>query len=697
MSNSIKHVLLVEKNDIYAEQIRQAFERSSLPYEITTARNLHEAKVSINESAPDIIIANLTLPDGKGSQLLESNGYAISIPMVIMVEQIDVTDHIDSIKDKAIVYVFMSDVARINLPSTVEHSLWEHELISKNEQFGKKIKYRRKSEEAISIACEHIFSADDSNLNKTLSITCELLGVDRGFIFRSFKEVEKTQIVSYWQKDISEPEFPFAQDVIDSLAQWVNDEIQQKDYIAISNTSDYLFKNGEEREFVESLTEHSILILPLRSQSGNFSGFISFIDNQKRNKWWREDVRMVNIVARMIGLYWDNQISLKILEDAKSELLQSQKMEAMGRLASGVIHDFNNLLTVITGNSEIAMMAMSESNPLIENFKEISGAAQRAAGLTRQLLSFSRKKPFEAKIINLNDKVTNLISMLNRIIGDQVTLKTVLEKNLLNVKADSGQIEQAIVNLVVNARDAMPDGGNLVIETCNTTIDDKFIALHPGAKAGQKVRMTVSDSGVGMTEKTISRIFDPFFTTKDLNKGTGLGLSTVYGIVKQYDGYIGVESTLGKGTSFHIYLPCVKEDTDVELHELKIENLPRGSESVLVLEDEDSVRAYVCVILKKLGYAVFKSPNGEEALQLCDNLEKPVNLVIVDVVLPKMNGQEFVLKLAEKWKNFKVLYMTGYTISDLIKEGKLDPDTKCLHKPFSPIGLSLKVREVLDE
>jgi len=697
LSNELKRVLLVEKNNSYIEQIQQAFELYGNPFKISIARNLKEARALINKSVPDMIITDLTLPDGNGTILSESGEFSISIPTIILVDQDDVFDSTDTSRNFDADYVFTSEATLKNLPHTVERSFREHDLVTKTQKLEKNIEYRRRCEEAISLACEHIISSEGSSLDQALTISSNLLSVDRGFIIQFVNEDEETRVVSKWQNENYIQDFLFEGEVIETLSQWVKDEIRQKDYIAISKTSDYLFKKSEERNFVESLTEHSILILPIRSQSGKFSGFLGFIDNTKLNKWWREDVRMVNVVAKMIGLHWDKQISLEMLENAKTELLQSQKMEAMGRLASGVIHDFNNLLTVITGNSEIAMMVMEDNNPLYDNFREISGAAQRAAGLTRQLLSFSRKKPFEPKIINLNDNIQNMIKMFHRIIGDQVTLQTVLDDSLENIKADPGQIEQAIVNLVVNARDAMPDGGNLCIETHNITIDEEFISKHPGAKSGRKVRMSVSDSGVGMSEQTITKIFDPFFTTKDLNKGTGLGLSTVYGIVKQYDGYIGVESELGKGTKFNIYLPCVDEKAEGDLSDRKIKNLPQGTESILVIEDEDSVRAYVCAILKKQGYTVIKSSTGEDALQLCDNLEKSVDMVIVDVVLPLMNGQDFVFKLADKWEDFKVLYMTGYTISDLVNEGKLSPNTTCLHKPFNPVDLLLKVREVLDE
>ena len=697
MGNVIKRVLLVEKNETYAEQIQQAFSHSGHHYDISTAKNLKEARALKNDFLPDIIISDLILPDGQGTLLFNQDEQALRIPVIILVDKEDILDLIDSGKFDELEYVFISEVSLNNIPRTVERTFREHDLISRAKELEKSIDYRKKCVEAISLACEYVISSDGSNFDQTLAICCNLLNVDRGFIIQILNEGDEIQVISKWHNEYNEQGFDLDYQIADELSQWVMKEVRQKDYIAISNTSEYLFRRNEEREFVESLTDHSLLILPIRFQSGNFSGFIGFIDNTKQNKWWREDVRMMNVVAKMIGLYWDKQISLEMLGNAKTDLLQSQKMEAMGRLASGVIHDFNNLLTVITGNSEIAMMVMDDDNPLYDNFKEISGAAQRAAGLTRQLLSFSRKKPFEPKIINLNDIIKNMMKMFHRIIGDQVVLNTVLDDSLTNIKADPGQIEQAIVNLVVNARDAMSNGGNLLIETSSIVIDDDFISKHPGAKSGQKVKMAVSDTGVGMSSKTISKIFDPFFTTKDLNKGTGLGLSTVYGIVKQYDGYIGVESELGKGTKFNIYLPSVQEAADDEMISKRYKNLPLGSESVLVIEDEDSVRAYVCAILKKHGYTVIKSSSGEDALQLCDNLEKPVDLVIADVVLPIMNGQDFVFKLAERWTDFKLLYMTGYTISDLISEGKLDSDTPCLHKPFDPVDLLLKVREVLDE
>ncbi len=381
----------------------------------------------------------------------------------------------------------------------------------------------------------------------------------------------------------------------------------------------------------------------------------------------------------------------------EEQFRQSQKMESIGRLAGGVAHDFNNLLTVITGHTDMALMALDPNDPLCEDLEEIQKSAERASNLTRQLLAFSRKQTLQPKVLNLNKIIQDLDKMLRRIIGEDIALETVAEQNLWNVKVDPGQIEQVIVNLVVNARDAMPQGGKLTIETLNVNLDEEYCRTHATVKPGKNVMLAVSDTGIGMTKEVKEQIFDPFFTTKETGRGTGLGLSTVYGIVKQSDGHIWVYSELGKGTSVKIYLPMVLGEAEEIVRKVAFDKMPEGSETVLVVEDEDAVRDMVVRVLTQQGYQVIEAQSGGDAYILCQKLEKPVDLVVTDVIMPNMSGNELVDHLRNLFPDFKVLFMSGYTANAIVHNGILDAKTPYLQKPFRPKDLAIKVREVLDK
>jgi PAS domain S-box-containing protein len=380
------------------------------------------------------------------------------------------------------------------------------------------------------------------------------------------------------------------------------------------------------------------------------------------------------------------------------QLRESQKMEAIGTLAGGVAHDFNNLLTAIIGHLELAMSTVEAGSPLKTDLEEISKASERATNLTRQLLAFGRRQTMELKILNLNSVIANMEKMLQRIIGEDIELVTLPHSDLWKVKVDPGQVEQVIVNLVVNARDAMPNGGRLSIETGNIRLDDLYCEAHANVAPGDYVMLAVSDTGCGISKDVINRIFDPFFTTKEVGKGTGLGLSTVYGIVKQSNGHINVYSESNQGSTFKVYLPRV-EGSELAFSrnaQLNATEMPRGNETILLVEDEDVVRELTVRMLERQGYHVLKASCGDEAYQICLHLGKPVDLVITDVIMPNMGGAELSHRLRELWHDVKVLYMSGYTANSIAHHGVLDSDKAYLQKPFRVATLAQKVREVLD-
>jgi PAS domain S-box-containing protein len=382
----------------------------------------------------------------------------------------------------------------------------------------------------------------------------------------------------------------------------------------------------------------------------------------------------------------------------EQQLRQSQKMEAVGRLAGGIAHDFNNLLMVISGYSEFLLERVGPDPALRGPAQEIAGAAQRASSLTRQLLAFSRKQMMAPKILDLNEVVTENLKMLTRVIGEDIDLVMIPEATLGAVRADAGQIDQVIMNLAVNARDAMPSGGKLTIETSNVSLDEEYSRFHAPLRPGDYVMLTISDTGMGMDSETQSHIFEPFFTTKGL-KGTGLGLSTVYGIVKQSGGYIWVYSESGKGTTFKIYLPRVSERA--ESHAVVSSTEPAavtepGTETLLLVEDETNLRYLARQFLEKQGYRVIEAADGAVAMQIAVAHEGVIHLLLTDVIMPGMNGRELAQRISEIRPNTKVLYMSGYTENVIGHNGTLDAGVRLLQKPFTLRELKSKVREVLD-
>jgi PAS domain S-box-containing protein len=374
---------------------------------------------------------------------------------------------------------------------------------------------------------------------------------------------------------------------------------------------------------------------------------------------------------------------------------QAQKMEAVGRLAGGVAHDFNNLLTVITSCTELLLMDTGECDPRRDNLEEIRKAAQGAAALTRQLLAFSRQQVVEPKLVTIEEVVVTAEKMLQRLIGEDVELVAVLSDAPATVRIDPSQLEQVIMNLAVNARDAMPDGGKLTLETSAVELDEVYARTHWPAIPGRFAMLAVSDTGIGMTDQTKTRIFEPFFTTKEVGRGTGLGLATVYGIVKQSGGFIWVYSEPGAGATFRIYLPRVDE-SPAAIQQARSTTSLVGTETILLTEDAPALRGTARQILERYGYTVLVAPNGTEALTLAESCRGLIHLLLTDVVMPGMSGRELAERFTALRPEVKVLYMSGYTDDAVVRHGVLRPGIAYLQKPFTPESLAHKVREVLD-
>jgi signal transduction histidine kinase len=446
----------------------------------------------------------------------------------------------------------------------------------------------------------------------------------------------------------------------------------------------------------------SIMVAPLISKDQAIG--VLHIQSQKPNAYSEGNLRVAERVGTQIAgaianaqLFTEHIRSEEEKTALQEQFRQSQKMEAVGRLAGGIAHDFNNLLTVIKGYSQLSLLDLKETDILWGNIQEIQKATQRAADLTRQLLAFSRRQILDLKVLDLNTLLKDLNKMLRRIIGEDIELVFLLTEDLGRVKIDPGQFEQMVLNLAVNARDAMPSGGKLTIETANAELDEEYARTHISVKSGPYVQLSISDTGVGMPQDIKEKVFDPFFTTKEKGKGTGLGLSTVYGIVKQSEGNIWVYSEPGHGTTFKIYLPRVEEELDSVIKQEETASLPKGTETVLLVEDDPLVRDLARRLLIQQGYTVLEASNGEEALRVAQEHDgEKIHLLLTDVVMPQMGGKELSEKLKPLRPDIGILYTSGYTDNAIVHHGTLEPGTYFLQKPFSPKTLSHKVREVLD-
>jgi hypothetical protein len=411
-------------------------------------------------------------------------------------------------------------------------------------------------------------------------------------------------------------------------------------------------------------------------------------------KWFETTAR----AARDMGADVEIHCSSRDITERKNlerQLLQSQKIEGIGRLAGGIAHDFNNLLTVILGRTELIMAQLAPESALRPKLDLVHSTARRAADLTRQLLTFSRQQILEPQVVELNGIVTSMNEMLRRLIGEDISLTTSLAHNLKFVKADPSQLEQVIVNLVVNARDAMPRGGKLIIETANAELDDEYAHKHLGVKPGHYVMLSVTDTGTGMTAEVKSHIFEPFFTTKEVGKGTGLGLSTVYGIVKQSGGYVYVYSEFGYGTTLKIYLPSTSEKPHSPANSSQSQKAV-ASETIMVVEDEDAVRQLIEDVLSEHGYRVISAASGTDAVQACQKQKGKIDLLLTDIVMEGMIGTEVVARVKTFMPDLKVLYTSGYADKAVGNRSVLQAGVDFIQKPFTQAALIGKIREVLD-
>jgi signal transduction histidine kinase/ActR/RegA family two-component response regulator len=470
-------------------------------------------------------------------------------------------------------------------------------------------------------------------------------------------------------------------------------EPEARQLAAACGVTHIIVKPSEPEEVLKIITEE------LAAITGP-SGPISAEDFDRAHRGLLTD-KLHQKVAELESANAELEQRIRERDALQQQFLQVQKMEAVGQLAGGVAHDFNNLITVIMGFGEILANALPESDPRRRYVDGITKAGERAAGLTRQLLAFSRKQSLDPKTLDLNTVVAGMDAMLRRLIGENIALTASAGEELWPVKADPGQIEQVVMNLVINARDAMPDGGSLFIETRNVSGEERSspsCVLPSGLGPGGHVMLAVTDTGIGMSEEVKARILEPFFTTKAADKGTGLGLTTCDGILKQSGGRMSVESAPGRGTTFRIFLPRLDQPVEAVGPQVRPKELPKGTETLLLVEDEEAVRNLAAHVLRLHGYDVMEAPNGQAGLRVARQLsERPIDLVITDVVMPQMGGKVMADWLREERPDLKILFTSGYTDDAIVDHGVLEPDMAFLSKPYTPDTLVRKVRAVLDD
>jgi len=453
---------------------------------------------------------------------------------------------------------------------------------------------------------------------------------------------------------------------------------------------------------------HSLLLVAMRVRGASI-GLLALVRFETEAPFVEADLELAQALADHAALSIDNARLLKnavhqlaerelaeqALRKTEHQLRHSQKMEAVGRLAGSVAHDFNNQLSVILGYSISALQEMKEIDPIREDISEIVRAGERASELTRQLLAFSRQQVLAPRVMDLNAAVRDCEKLLRRLLGEDIDLVVRCSRVLSKIRADPGQVEQVLMNLVINARDAMAGGGKLTIETSDVVLEESYVVEHFGAASGPHVLLAVSDTGTGMDRETQARIFEPFFTTKELGKGTGLGLSTVFGIVKQSGGNIWVYSEPGGGTTFKVYFPQVN---DADIEPLEVLQLPvlNGTETILLVEDQDEVRRVAHRILTRFGYHVIEARNAGEALLTCEQYPRTIHLLLTDVVMPLLGGRQLAERLVQIRADLKVLFMSGYTENAIVHHGILDAGIEYVQKPLVPDALARRVREVLD-
>jgi PAS domain S-box-containing protein len=639
-------VLLIDDNPGDIRLIQEMLKEGGVKLKMDLADRLSTGLEHLMKGAPDVILLDLGLPDSQGFDTFKRVHTQVShVPIIVLTGLADKTLALKAVREGAQDYLVKSRIDNNLLVRAVRYAI-ERKRVEKA-----LLESQRTLEAVVETAPSLIVLTDPEGQILLFNRACEeLTGYKREEVLG--KTIPELFLPPEWipvvQKRFADPYAP---------------EVQAP------HENPWKTKSGKERPI-----EWRCTVLP-SPKDGRPCILGTGIDITERKRAEKE------------------------MAELQEQLRQSQRMEAIGQLAGGVAHDFNNLLTIIKGNSQLSLMGLKGEDPsLRRNIEEIMKATDRASGLIRQLLAFSRSQVMEMKVIDLNMLITDLDTMLRRVIGEDIELAIQLAEDVGRVRTDPGQIEQVILNLAVNARDAMSEGGKLIIKTQNVEIDEDYVWAHVGVTSGSYAMLSITDTGCGMTPEVKDHLFEPFFTTKEVGKGTGLGLSTAYGIVKQSRGNICAYSEPGRGTTFKIYLPRVDEPLKEMSERVLRKESPRGNETILIVEDQEEVRKLTVQILRRQGYTVFEASHGEEAMRVAQgHAEEGIDLLLTDVVMPGMSGRELAEKLGFLLPKMKVLYMSGYTDDAIVRHGVLEEGVNCLQKPFTLDSLARKVREVLDK
>ena len=667
-----RRVLYVEHDEADIDLTRTALDETARHLSLEVARSSTEAMELLRTQTFDLVVTDLRLPDMNALDLLrESRHRHVRVPFIVVTGKGDEGAAVAALKLGAIDYIVKRENHLTQLPYAIDNAIDRVQLIDANRRLQAELSERARAQ------------AENARLVREVigqrQRLDEIVASVPGLVWEA------------WRR----PDAP------EQRTAFISSHVEQMLGYTVAQallTPDFLPNIIHPEDRARAIAEAAAAF---ESGNGGISQY-RLVARDGRILWVEARTTVVkNAEGRPVGMrgVMMDITAGKETDRAKSqleeELRQAQKIESIGRLAGGVAHDFNNLLTAINGYADLMLEDLADDHRWRGAVTEIRRAGERAADLTGQLLAFSRRQLLQPRVLDLNVLVTESTKMLTRLLGEDIEVITSLDPTLGHVTADAGQLHQIILNLAVNARDAMPRGGQLTIETQNVVLDEE--QLHLSLPPGAYVMLAVSDNGSGMDQETLSRIFDPFFTTKESTKGTGLGLSTVYGIVKQSGGTIFVYSEPGRGTTFKIYLPrsdkAVSATTEPRV---EVDTL-RGSETVLVVEDEEAVRRLIEQALRKYGYRVIEATNGAEALRVCENHDPPIRLMVTDVVMPGMSGRELAARVREQLPDLRVLYMSGYTDDTVIRHGLLDASMFFLQKPFTPSALARKVRETLDQ
>ncbi|MBU5636303.1 response regulator [Geomonas sp. Red69] len=673
----VKKILVVEDDDAHAELIRRGFSDLSGQYELTVAATVKEAVERIRSLDYDIVLTDYLLPDGKGGDLVAHS--ANIAPVVMMTSHGSEQVAVEAMKSGAIDYVVKMPEVFDAMPRIVERALreWDHMLEHKRAAEALKLQsHRLEHEVSERQLAQEALQEQALLLKKEIAdrkLAQETLRLSEEKFHKAFDSAPLIMVIT----DIEEGVFLDVNRKFVELSGYGRDEV-----LGRTSTSLGWISPLDRKALIDKLDEDGQvtgMVVTLHAKDGR----------TLKGEYYCQRIT-VDGRERLLAVALDITERMKLEE----QLRHSQKLEAVGVLAGGVAHDFNNILTVIGGYCELLKLDLAEGSPVRDKVMQISAAADRAANLTRSLLAFSRKGEVKAAPANLNDIVRGVEKFLRRIIGEDIALTTSLAEGSLWAIVDSGQIEQVLMNLAANARDAMPKGGKLFVETERQEIDQAFVHAHGFGTPGQYALLTLSDTGEGMDEATRKKIFDPFFTTKVVGKGTGLGLAIVYGIVTQHKGFVNVYSEPGIGSTFRIYLPAISA-AEPEKSLPSVEPEVRGTETILVAEDDLHVLDLVASILRQYGYDIIHAANGLEAVQRFK--ENPqIKLVLMDIIMPVMNGKEAAETIREYRPDARILFTSGYTADIIRSRSDLDEGAELVMKPVKPMVLLKKIREMLD-